>query len=142
MPTQNLYSRCLDTPQYILGCILVSSPTKALSFKQHQHKTLHYSSLSMALHQFPTSSQTSRFIERVSCNFNPSFIPRIVKVISKTTATRMCSQTIVRRSGNYQPPFWKHEFIQSLRSEFGVWMIKSLNWLITYLFNEFNFEND
>ncbi|KAL4012924.1 hypothetical protein IC575_025070 [Cucumis melo] len=72
----------------------------------------------MALHQFPTSSQTSRFFERVSCNFNPSFMPRIVKAISVTTRI-MCSRTIVRRSGNYQPPIWKHEFIQSLRSEFA-----------------------
>ncbi|KAE8651968.1 hypothetical protein Csa_006533 [Cucumis sativus] len=29
------------------------------------------------------------------------------------------SKTVIRRSGNYQPSIWKHEFIQSLRSEFA-----------------------
>ncbi|CAK9316332.1 unnamed protein product [Citrullus colocynthis] len=69
----------------------------------------------MALHQIFTSFQTSSFIERVSFNLNPLCVSRTIKAIG---AANMCKQTIVRRSGNYQPPIWKHEFIQALRSEF------------------------
>ncbi|XP_038902516.1 terpene synthase 10-like [Benincasa hispida] len=69
----------------------------------------------MALHPFFTSFHMSCFIERVSFNLNPSYVPRTIKIIG---AARMCDQTIIRRTGNYQPPIWKHEFIQSLRSKF------------------------
>uniref|UniRef100_A0A9I9DSX4 Terpene synthase 10-like n=2 Tax=Cucumis melo TaxID=3656 RepID=A0A9I9DSX4_CUCME len=31
---------------------------------------------------------------------------------------KLSHNSVVRRSANYQPPIWKHEFIQSLKSEF------------------------
>ncbi|XP_022971750.1 terpene synthase 10-like [Cucurbita maxima] len=34
------------------------------------------------------------------------------------SVARVSNQTIVRRSGNYKPPIWKHEYIESLNSEF------------------------
>uniref|UniRef100_A0A9I9DTB3 Terpene synthase 10-like n=1 Tax=Cucumis melo TaxID=3656 RepID=A0A9I9DTB3_CUCME len=73
----------------------------------------------MALHQiYFTSFPASSVVERVySFNHNSLFVPRVMNNV--TSGARMCSQTIVRRSGNYQPPTWKHEFIQSLSSEFA-----------------------
>ncbi|XP_038902678.1 terpene synthase 10-like [Benincasa hispida] len=69
----------------------------------------------MALHQFFTSFPSSFIQQQVSFNLNLPCVPRTINVIN---TTRMCNQTIIRRSGNYRLPIWKHEFIQSLRSEF------------------------
>ncbi|XP_022928010.1 myrcene synthase, chloroplastic-like [Cucurbita moschata] len=44
-----------------------------------------------------------------------SFICPTDKVSS---VARVSNQTIVRRSGNYKPSIWKHEYIESLSSQF------------------------
>uniref|UniRef100_A0A0A0LMX2 Uncharacterized protein n=1 Tax=Cucumis sativus TaxID=3659 RepID=A0A0A0LMX2_CUCSA len=72
------------------------------------------------LHQIFTSffPVSSLVMERVSSfNHNSLFVPRVINNVTGGGA-RMCSQTVVRRSGNYQPSTWKYEFIQSLSSEF------------------------
>ncbi|KAL2476851.1 Tricyclene synthase [Forsythia ovata] len=33
-------------------------------------------------------------------------------------ATKPCNQTVIRRSGNYRPPKWEFDYIQSLNSEY------------------------
>ena len=67
----------------------------------------------MALHQLLTPFMMTR----VSSDLNPSFVPPTVKV---NAYAKISNQTMVRRSGNYKPPVWKHEFIESLKSEFKV----------------------
>ncbi|XP_022928103.1 terpene synthase 10-like [Cucurbita moschata] len=79
----------------------------------------------MTLHQPFTSFTTSLFIKRVSFDLNCSFVSPALKVHG---GVRMSSQTIVRRSGNYKPPIWKAEFIESLKSEFkGEIYVERLN---------------
>ncbi|CAI9770284.1 unnamed protein product [Fraxinus pennsylvanica] len=37
----------------------------------------------------------------------------------RVLATTSCSQTVIRRSGNYKPPIWEFDYIQSLNSEYA-----------------------
>ncbi|XP_023512338.1 terpene synthase 10-like [Cucurbita pepo subsp. pepo] len=69
----------------------------------------------MALYKFLTPFVMTPSIKRVYFDQNSSFICPTAKVISDA---RISNQTIIRRSGNYKPPIWKHEYIQSLNSEF------------------------
>ncbi|KAL2460387.1 cineole-1 [Abeliophyllum distichum] len=37
---------------------------------------------------------------------------------SSMISTKPCNQTVIRRSGNYRPPIWEFDYIQSLNSEY------------------------
>ncbi|KAL2460390.1 Tricyclene synthase [Abeliophyllum distichum] len=37
---------------------------------------------------------------------------------SSVISTKPCNQTVIRRSGNYRPPIWEFDYIQSLNSEY------------------------
>ncbi|XP_022928006.1 terpene synthase 10-like [Cucurbita moschata] len=69
----------------------------------------------MALYKFLTPFMMNPSLKRVHFDQNSSFLCPAVKANS---VARVSNQIIVRRSGNYKPPVWKHEYIQSLNSEF------------------------
>lgn len=51
---------------------------------------------------------------------------------------KLSHNSVVRRSANYQPPIWKHEFIQSLKSEFMVMLLYKPFHVTLHIFTHYN----
>lgn len=78
----------------------------------------------MAL-RFPTAVLSSSFIRsHRKATSNTSNVNHLsVAGASKAVATANVSdQKIVRRSANYHPPIWEYDYIQSLKSDYLVYI--------------------
>ncbi|KAJ0081039.1 hypothetical protein Patl1_10184 [Pistacia atlantica] len=76
----------------------------------------------MALHQL-TSLPATTFSRLPPTNYRisiASFSKNVVfpSVVQCMASIKMCDETIVRRSANYQPSIWSSDYVQSLKSEY------------------------
>ncbi|KAL4012925.1 hypothetical protein IC575_025071 [Cucumis melo] len=75
--------------------------------------------MTMAILHHPLLSPISFFTStQNSLPSHPKFYVFSQIVKQSPTVRKACNDSVVRRSANYQPPIWKHEFVQSLQSEF------------------------
>ena len=108
-----------------------------LTYKFQSSKLLTQKTIISLIYQRPLSMALSLLASLPICNFPRAAIPSrgpihfksLVTSISdivprpvqcKVSSKISSSTDIVRRSANYQPPFWDHDYIQSLRSEYLV----------------------
>ena len=70
-------------------------------------------------------------IKQVYFDPNSSIICPTAKVNSDA---KVSNQTIIRRSGNFKPPIWKHEYIQLLNREFKIGRIKIFKLVVFFVY--------
>ena len=76
--------------------------------------------MTMGLLHLPLLSSLSTLTSSRNLSFRRNFYVSFQMNKRSIVDTKVYNTSVVRRSANYQPPIWKHEFVESLTSEFTV----------------------
>ncbi|XP_023513293.1 terpene synthase 10-like [Cucurbita pepo subsp. pepo] len=74
--------------------------------------------MTMGLLHLPLLSSLSTLTSSRNLSFRRNFYVSFQMNKRSIVDTKVYNTSVVRRSANYQPPIWKHEFVESLTSEF------------------------